>query len=130
MIRLVIMAKLAQRELLRIIHPRSVQLVQLGSSSVSQSVVFAVLAYMLTYGATVMVATFLLLLSGMNDITAISAVLACINNLGPGLNEVGPSGNYAGLTNFQLWVLTITMLMGRLELLTVIVLLVPAFWRS
>ncbi|MGA1605200.1 MAG: TrkH family potassium uptake protein, partial [Burkholderiaceae bacterium] len=106
------------------------QLVQLGSSSVSQSVVFAVLAYMLAYGATVMVATFLLLLSGMNDITAISAVLACINNLGPGLNEVGPSGNYAGLTNFQLWVLAFTMLMGRLELLTVIVLLIPAFWRS
>lgn len=130
MIRLVIMAKLAQRELLRIIHPRSVQLVQLGSSSVSQSVVFAVLAYMLAYGATVMVATFLLLLSGMNDITAISAVLACINNLGPGLNEVGPAGNYSGLSNFQLWVLALTMLMGRLELLTVIVLLIPAFWRS
>ena len=130
MIRLVIMVKLAYREFLRIIHPRVVQPVQLGSSAVASSVVFAVLAYMLAYGATVMVTTFLLLLSGMNDITAVSAALACVNNLGPGLNEVGPAGNYASLTSFQLWVLSFAMLLGRLELLTVLVILVPAFWRK
>jgi trk system potassium uptake protein TrkH len=130
MIRLVIMVKLAYREFLRIIHPRVVQPVQLGSSAVASSVVFAVLAYMLAYGATVMVTTFLLLLSGMNDITAISAALACVNNLGPGLNEVGPAGNYSSLTSFQLWVLSFAMLLGRLELLTVLVILVPAFWRK
>jgi trk system potassium uptake protein TrkH len=130
MIRLVIMVKLAYREFLRIIHPRVVQPVQLGRSTVASSVVFAVLAYMLAYGATVMVTTFLLLLSGMNDITAISAALACVNNLGPGLNEVGPAGNYGGLTGFQLWVLSFAMLLGRLELLTVLVILIPAFWRK
>jgi trk system potassium uptake protein TrkH len=130
MIRLVIMMKLAYREFLRIIHPRVVQPVQLGRSPVASSVVFAVLAYMLAYGATVMVTTFLLLLSGMNDITAISAALACVNNLGPGLNEVGPAGNYGGLSGFQLWVLSFAMLLGRLELLTVLVILIPAFWRK
>ena len=61
---------------------------------------------------------------------AISAALACINNLGPGLNEVGPAGNYAMLSSFQLWVLSFAMLLGRLELLTVLVILVPAFWRK
>lgn len=130
MIRLVIMVKLAYREFLRIIHPRVVQPVQLGRSSVASSVVFAVLAYMLAYGATVMVTTFLLLLSGMNDISAISAALACVNNLGPGLNELGPAGNYGGLSGFQLWVLSFAMLLGRLELLTVLVILIPAFWRK
>lgn len=130
MIRLVIMVKLAYREFLRIIHPRVVQPVQLGRSPVASSVVFAVLAYMLAYGATVMITTFLLLLSGMNDITAISAALACVNNLGPGLNEVGPAGNYGGLSGFQLWVLSFAMLLGRLELLTVLVILIPAFWRK
>jgi trk system potassium uptake protein TrkH len=93
-------------------------------------VIFAVLAFMLFYGATVMVASFLLLLTGLDDTTAISAVLACINNLGPGLGSVGPAGNFAGLESFQLWVLAFTMLLGRLELLTVLVILVPAFWRK
>jgi trk system potassium uptake protein TrkH len=130
MIRLVIMAKLAKQELQRIIHPRSVNPVQLDQSSVSQTVIFSILAFMLFYGATVMVATFLLLLSGMHDVTAISAVLACINNLGPGLGDVGPAANYGALTNFQLWVLSATMLLGRLELLTLIVVVAPAFWRK
>jgi trk system potassium uptake protein len=76
------------------------------------------------------VASFLLMLTGLDDTTAISAVLACINNLGPGLGGVGPAGNFSGLNAFQLWVLSFTMLLGRLELLTVLVILVPAFWRK
>jgi trk system potassium uptake protein TrkH len=130
MIRLLLLIKQAQRELLQIMHPRLVQPVQLGGSVVSNKVIFAVLAYMLFYGATVMVASFMLLLSGMDPITAVSAVLASVNNLGPGLGEVGPAGSYAHLTDFQLWVCAITMLLGRLELLTLIVVLLPAFWKD
>ena len=130
MIRLVLLVKQARRELLRIIHPRLVSPVQLGESVVSNKVIFAVLAYMLFYGATVMVASFLLLMSGMDPITAVSATLASVNNLGPGLGEVGPASTYAGLTSFQLWVCSIAMLLGRLELLTLLVVLTPAFWRD
>jgi len=130
MIRLVIMFKLASQELTRIVHPRAVAPVSLNGNAVGQTVIFAVLAYMLFYGATVMVANMALQITGMDDVTAISAVLACINNLGPGLGEVGPAGNYSGLTAVQLWVLSFTMLLGRLELLTVLVILVPAFWRD
>jgi trk system potassium uptake protein TrkH len=130
MIRLVIMFKLASQELTRIVHPRAVAPVSLNGNAVGQTVVFAVLAYMLFYGATVMVANMALQITGMDDVTAISAVLACINNLGPGLSEVGPAGNYSGLTAAQHWVLSFTMLLGRLELLTVLVILVPAFWRD
>lgn len=130
MIRLVLLVKQARRELMRIIHPRLISPVQLGDSVVSNKVIFAVLAYMLFYGATVMVASFLLLMTGMDPITAVSATLASVNNLGPGLGEVGPAATYANLSGFQLWICSITMLLGRLELLTLIVVLTPAFWKD
>ena len=74
--------------------------------------------------------TFLLLASGLDFVSAFTAVIACINNAGPGLDEVGPATNYAGLTDFEIWVLSFTMLLGRLELFTVFVLFTRAFWRG
>ena len=74
--------------------------------------------------------TFLMLASGADFITAFSAVIACINNTGPGLNQVGPTTTYEVLTDFQTWVLSFTMLVGRLELFTVLILFTPAFWRK
>jgi trk system potassium uptake protein TrkH len=74
-------------------------------------------------------ATFLLLLSGLDWVSAFSAVIACINNTGPGLERVGPATTYAGLNNFQIWVLTISMLLGRLELFTLLIVFTPGFWR-
>ncbi len=130
MIRLLLLIKQGQRELMRIIHPRLINPVQMGESIVSNQVIFAVLAYMLFYGGTVMVMSFLLLMTGMDPITAVSAVLASINNLGPGLGEVGPASNYLGFNDFQLMVCSVTMLLGRLELLTLLVVLIPAFWRD
>jgi trk system potassium uptake protein TrkH len=72
----------------------------------------------------------LLAATGLDLVTAFSAVVACINNTGPGLGAVGPSTNYAGLSDFQSWLLVCAMLLGRLELLTVLVLFTPAFWRK
>jgi trk system potassium uptake protein TrkH len=91
--------------------------------------IFAVLAFMLVYGAAIVWLTFLLLLSGLDVISAFSAIVACINNMGPGLNQVGPSFNYGGLKDFEIWVCTFAMLIGRLELFAVLVLFTPAFWR-
>jgi trk system potassium uptake protein len=71
-----------------------------------------------------------MLLSGMDLITAISAVVSCINNVGPGLGRVGPAGNYAGITDFQKWALLSTMLLGRLEILSVAVIFTGHFWRK
>jgi trk system potassium uptake protein len=70
-----------------------------------------------------------LLISGMDFISAFTAVLASINNCGPGLGTVGPASNYAGLTDFQTWVCTFAMLIGRLEIFTVLILFTPHFWR-
>lgn len=130
MVRAVLMAKQTKREMMRIIHPRAVLPLKLSGNVVENNIVFAVLAFMLVYGASVILMTMLLLASGMNIVTAFSASVASINNMGPGLNEIGPAGNFAGLTDFQTWVCAFAMLLGRLELLTFLVVLTPAFWRK
>jgi trk system potassium uptake protein len=85
---------------------------------------------MLIYGLVMTVVCMLLLLSGLDLVTAATATIATINNTGPGLGQVGPAGNYQGLTDFQTWVCTFAMLLGRLEMLSVLVLFTPAFWRK
>ena len=129
MIRAVLLLKQARNELKRIVHPRAVVPVTLGQAIVPPQVLQSVLAFMLIYGGVTIAATLLLLASGLDVVTALSAVVACINNTGPGLGQVGPASNYQGLNDFQTWVCTITMLLGRLELLSVLVLFTPQFWR-
>jgi trk system potassium uptake protein TrkH len=130
MVRMVLLIKQARRELVRIIHPRVVNPVTMGRTTIQASVIAAVMAYMLIYGATTMGLTLLLLLSGLDIVTAFSAVVATVNNIGPGLGQVGPAGNFGVLSDFQTWVCTVGMLLGRLELLTVMVLFLPQFWRK
>ena len=129
MVRLLLMLKQAKRELVRILHPNVVNPVVLGGQAVSDRVMQSVIAYMMMYGGSLVVLTMVLLFSGLDVVTAFTAVIACVNNIGPGLGEVGPAVNYSGLTGFQTWVCTFAMLLGRLELLSVLVLFTPAFWR-
>ena len=130
MVRASLLFKQSLRELTRIIHPRAVVPVKFGSQVIENNVIFAVLAFMLMWGGTIITMTMLLTASGLDVITAITAVLACINNMGPGLGLVGPSTTYAVLTDFQTWICTAAMLLGRLELFTMLVLFTPAFWRK
>lgn len=130
LVRAMLMFKQAFRELARIVHPRAYIPVKLGGHPVENNIIFAVLAFMLVYGGTISVITMLLAATGLDFVTAFSAVVACINNLGPGLGQVGPATNFALLNDFQTWLCSAAMLLGRLELLTVLVLLTPAFWRK
>lgn len=130
MIRAELMARQAVRELTRIIHPRAVVPVKLGGVRVENNIIFAVLAFILVYIGAVIAMTMLLAASGLDIITAFSAVVACINNTGPGLNQVGPATTYAGLNDFQIWICTAAMLLGRLELFTLLVVFTPGFWRK
>ena len=130
MVRMVLLIKQARRELVRIIHPRVINPVTLGGAVIPMSVMTAVLGFMLIYGGATMGLSMLLLLSGMDIVTAFSAVIATVNNIGPGLGQVGPSGNFGGLNPFQLGVLSFAMLLGRLELLSVLVLFSSHFWRK
>lgn len=129
MMRALLMFQQALRELMRIVHPRALFPVKLGGQVVENSIIFAILAYMLVYGATLTFITMVLTASGLDFMTAFSAAAACLNNLGPGLGEVGPTSTYAMLDTFQTWICTVAMLLGRLELMTVFVLLTPVFWR-
>jgi trk system potassium uptake protein TrkH len=130
MVRMVLLLKQARRELVRALHPRVVNPVSMGRAMVPATVIASIMAYMLIYGATTIGLTMLMLLSGLDIVTAFSAVVATVNNIGPGLGQVGPSGNFGVLTDFQTWVCTVAMLMGRLELLAVMVLFIPEFWRK
>lgn len=117
------------RELTKLLHPQAQVPIKLGGHVVPNQIVFAVLAFMSLYGASITVMTLLLLATGMDFVSAFTAVIACITNTGPGLNQVGPASTYAALTDFQTWVLSVAMLIGRLELFTVFVLFTPTFWR-
>lgn len=130
MIRALVLVQQTQRELSRTLHPRQINLLRLGKHVVSNKVVFAVLAFMLMYGLTVISATFLLLASGLDEKSAFTAVMASINNMGPGLGVVGPARNYQVLSDFQTWVCSITMLLGRLEIFSLLVVFTPMFWRK
>lgn len=130
MMRTLILYQQARRELLRLIHPSLAGLVKLGEVAVPNKVVFAVLGFTFLYFVTAVTATLLLVGDGLDLMSAITAVIACINNTGPGLGQVGPAQNYAGLSDFQTWVLSITMLLGRLEILTVAVVFTRSFWRQ
>jgi trk system potassium uptake protein TrkH len=82
------------------------------------------------YIVCIVTLTLVLTATGLDVITAFSAVIACINNLGPGLNQVGPATTFAVLTDFQIWLLSAAMLVGRLELFTVLIIATPVFWRK
>ena len=129
MIRAVVLYKQVARELMRAMHPRAVYNVRFGASVISDQVLHSILGFMFIYVATIVSLTLLLMATHLDVITAFSAVVACINNTGPGLNLVGPSTTYAVLNDFQTWVCTWAMLLGRLEIFTLLVILMPAFWR-
>jgi trk system potassium uptake protein TrkH len=130
MIRAVLLFRQGVRELEHQLHPAARLPVKIGSHAVPNQIVFAIQAFVMMYVATIVAMTLVLLASGLDFVSAFSAVIACINNAGPGLNEVGPGTNYAGLNDFQTWTLALTMLLGRLELFTVFVLFTRAFWRG
>lgn len=117
------------REFIKLLHPNAVSPAKYDGQVVENKVIFAILAFLFIYIASIVSITLLLLASGLDAITAFSAAVASINNTGPGLNQVGPASTFAALTDFQTWVCTFAMLLGRLELFTLLIVFTPAFWR-
>jgi trk system potassium uptake protein TrkH len=130
MVRTLVLFQQAKRELYLLVHPSAVTPVRIGSQVVQNKVVFAVLAFVVLYFGTVVVLTFALLLTGLDFVSSFSAIIACINNAGPGLGQVGPASNYQGLTDLQTWICSAAMLLGRLEIFSVLVLFTPTLWRK
>ena len=130
MIRTLILFRQAGREFVKLLHPNAINPMKIGGNVIPNNVVFAVLGFIFLYFMSAATLTFLLLISGMDFISAFTAVIACINNAGPGLGAVGPASNFGVLNTFQIWVCTFAMLVGRLEVFTVLILFTPHFWRK
>ncbi len=130
MARLVILVKQTRREIMRMLHPRVIDPLIIDGELVANRTIFAVLAFMLVYGGTILSLTFILLLTNMPLDTAFSAIVASVNNAGPGLNEIGPAGNYASLSEFQVNVCSLAMILGRLEMMSFLAIFTFEFWRE
>jgi trk system potassium uptake protein TrkH len=127
-VRVVLLYLQGLRELNKLVHPRAIFSIKLGRKVLPDRIVEAVWGFFSAYAAVFVLCMLLLLAAGMDDITAFTAVAACINNLGPGLGEV--TANFSSINDMSKWVLIMAMLFGRLEIFTLLVLFTPAFWRS
>ncbi|MFV5215387.1 TrkH family potassium uptake protein [Azonexus caeni] len=129
MARALLLYKQVYREIVRALHPNAVYSVRIGGQVAPSSILFAVLAFGFMYMVSIVSLTLVMVFTGLDVITAFTAVVASVNNTGPGLGEVGPATTFAVLEDFQTWVCIFAMLLGRLEIFTLLVVLTPAFWR-
>ncbi|MFT4763131.1 MAG: trk system potassium uptake protein TrkH [Oleispira sp.] len=127
-IRILLIYKQGIREIRRLIHPNAIIPVKINKRTVNDRVLESVWGFFSVYILTYMVMMVALLATGLDHVTAFSAVGACLNNLGPGLGDV--AAHYGDITDVAKWILSITMLLGRLEIFTFLVLMSPAFWRN
>ena len=129
MMRAMILYKQVFREIVRSLHPNAVRPVRMGRNPVPENILHAVLGFSFMYMVSIVSLTLVLSAAGLELVTAFSAVVACLNNTGPGLGLVGPASNYQALGDFHKWVLCFAMILGRLEIFTFLVVLTPTFWR-
>ena len=127
-IRFLLLIKQGLREIQRLIHPNAQIPIRVGDKTIPNRVFDAVWGFFALYVASFTIMYLALALTGIDLMTSFSAVAACINNLGPGLARVGP--HYADLNDAAKWILCFAMLLGRLEIFTLLVLLTPSFWRK
>jgi len=129
-IRVLLLGKVAGQELRRQLQPSAVQVLRLPGRVYPEAVRRGVLSFFLLYMAVFAVGSLAMAAIGLDEVTAISSVAATLNVIGPGLADIGPTQNFASIPPGGLWLLSALMLAGRLEVFTVIVLLIPAFWRA
>jgi trk system potassium uptake protein TrkH len=130
MFRTLLLARQAQREMKLLVHPSAVIPVRIGGQVVPDRIAYSVLAFIFLYFQTIAVLTFAMLLTGMPLVTAFTSVVASVNNLGPALGPTGPAGTYQVLTDVQTWICTVGMILGRLEIFSVLILFTATFWRK
>lgn len=129
MMRVILIAKQGFREIVRLLHPRGIQTIKVGGKVIPDDVLQTVWSFVGLFFFIFAALTLCLSFMGLDIITAFSAVAATITSAGPGLGEVGPAGNYAGLPAAAKLLLCFSMVVGRLEIFTILVILTPQFWR-
>jgi trk system potassium uptake protein TrkH len=125
--RILLLAKQGVREIKRLIHPHAIIPIKIGNKPLSDRVIDAVWGFFATYVVIFILLLLSLMATGLDQVTAFSALAACMNNMGPGLGEV--SSHYGEINNIAKWLLCFAMLLGRLEIFTLLVLFTPTFWR-
>ena len=130
MIRTIILLKQTRLELFKFIHPYAVKSLRIGDTVISNNIVTSVTGFIFLYFMCVVILVFALLLTGLDFVSALSAVIACFNNAGPGLNQIGPATNYASLSDLQTMICSFAMILGRVQIFSIIILFVPEFWRK
>jgi len=130
MIRIFILVKFVFSEITRLLHPHAVVPVRIGESVIPREVVTNVLGFFILFILTFMVGVLVMSSLGLDMATSFGSVAATLGNIGPGLGGVGPTDNYANIPLAGKWVLCLLMLMGRLEIFTVIILLAPHYWHK
>ncbi|WP_319544062.1 TrkH family potassium uptake protein [uncultured Pseudodesulfovibrio sp.] len=128
--RIMLLFKQSYQELFRLIHPRAVSHVKMGRIVVKDDVISGVWGFFILWLGLLVLAAFVVASTGVDVVTSFAAALACIGNIGPGIGGVGPTDNFAWLPDIAKWALTFCMVLGRLEIYTVIILFVPEFWRK
>ena len=129
-LRIMLLLKHSYKQIFCLIHPHAVTQVKLGGRPVSDEVLHSIWGYFMLYLGLFILCSFLLAAMGVDVVTSFAAVAATIGNIGPGLGSVGPMDNYAHIPVLGKWVLILCMLLGRLEIYTVLILFVPEFWRK
>jgi trk system potassium uptake protein TrkH len=128
--RALILVKQFFREIFVQVHPHAVAPLKIAGQVIANRVVYSVLAFIFVYFMAIVVLTFALLLTNMDFISAFTAIVASINNAGPGLGQVGPANNYGALSDIQTWICTLAMFLGRIELFTFLILFSRTYWRK
>jgi trk system potassium uptake protein TrkH len=131
MFRVIVVTKTTLQQFMRMLYPNGIFPLSYDQRPLGEDVSSSVFAFSILYVAVFVVVSVALAASGLDFITALSGAIAALANVGPGLGPlIGPAGNFSTITDTNLWLLSLTMLVGRLELFTVLVLLLPRFWRS
>jgi trk system potassium uptake protein TrkH len=126
-VRIMLLAKLGVRQLFQLAHPQSVLLVKLGKRPVPEEVVYSIWGYYVLYIVTSLLLTLGMMAGGLDLVSAFGAVVSTINLSGPGLGSVAV--NFTTVTPLIKWLGIFAMLVGRLEVFTLLILFLPAFWR-
>jgi trk system potassium uptake protein TrkH len=130
MVRTLILVKQSQLQMFMLTHPSAVNPLKLGGMVISSPITLSVLGFIFVYFMSIVILTLMLVISGLDFISSLSAILASINNAGPGLGAVGPATNYGSLTDVQTWICITAMFLGRIEVFTALILFTPAYWRK
>ena len=128
--RVIMMLKSVKRELNAYLHPKSVRMIKMEGKALDQGAISSVAVYFITFTLIFAVSFLLVALEGRDLTTNFTAVLTTMNNMGPGLADVGPSKNFGGLSILSKYVLMFDMLAGRLELFPMLVLFHPVLWKE